>query len=96
MIYTIAITQLKIHNSTNLSLEDYLKALAQPKFYEYVYGLDNSKAKQFMMIMYRARILGRNWDNSLKSFPRFSQSPLLTDFTPSPLEQKWVWSWFIM
>ncbi len=34
------------------------------------------------------RILGRNWDKSLKSFPPcYSQSPLLTDFTP--LEQKW-------
>jgi hypothetical protein len=37
------------------------------------------------------RILERNWDKSLKSFlPCYSQSPLLTDFTPpSPLEQKW-------
>ncbi len=31
----------------------------------------------------RGRILGRNWDKSLKSFPpSYSQSPLLTDFTP--------------
>jgi hypothetical protein len=31
----------------------------------------------------RGRILGRNWDKSLKSFPPcYSQSPLLTDFTP--------------
>jgi hypothetical protein len=29
------------------------------------------------------RILGRNWDKSLKSFPpRYSQSPLLTDLNP--------------
>ena len=31
----------------------------------------------------RGQILGRNWDKSLKSFPPcYSQSPLLTDFTP--------------
>ncbi len=36
------------------------------------------------------RILGRNWDKSLKSFPPcYSQSPLLTDFNLSTLEQKW-------
>ncbi len=31
----------------------------------------------------RGQILGRNWDRSFKSFypPRYSQSPLLTDFT---------------
>ncbi len=35
---------------------------------------------------YRSRILGRNWDKSLKSFPPcYSLSPLLTDFTLSPL-----------
>ncbi len=34
------------------------------------------------------RILERNWDKSLKSFPScYSQSPLLTDFTSPPLEQ---------
>ncbi len=41
---------------------------------------------------YRGRILGRNWDKSLKSFPFcYSQSPLQTDFIPPPpsLEQKW-------
>ncbi len=33
----------------------------------------------------RGRILGRNWDKSLKGFPpSYSQSPLLTDFTPPP------------
>jgi hypothetical protein len=34
----------------------------------------------------RGRILERNWDKSLKSFPScYSQSPLLTDFTsPTP------------
>jgi hypothetical protein len=35
----------------------------------------------------RGRILGRNWEKSLKSFsPCYSnsQSPQLTDFTPSP------------
>ncbi len=33
----------------------------------------------------RGRILGRNWGKSLKSFPPcYSQSPLLTDFTPPP------------
>jgi hypothetical protein len=34
----------------------------------------------------RGRILGRNWDKSLTSFPPcYSQSPLLTDFTsPTP------------
>ncbi len=31
------------------------------------------------------RILGRNWYENLKSFPPcYSQSPLLTDFTPPP------------
>jgi len=40
---------------------------------------------------YRGRILGLNWDNSLKSFPPcYSQLPLLTvTAPPSPLEQKW-------
>jgi hypothetical protein len=39
----------------------------------------------------RGRILGRNWDESLKSFPLcYAQSPLLTDFTPPTLEQKVV------
>ncbi len=39
---------------------------------------------------YRERILGRNWDKSLKIFPPYySQSPLLTGFTPPPLENKW-------
>ncbi len=38
---------------------------------------------------FSGRILRRNWDKSLKSFPPcYSQSPLLTDFTPPP-EQKW-------
>jgi hypothetical protein len=33
----------------------------------------------------RGRILGRNRDKNLKSFPPcYSQSPLLTDFTPPP------------
>ncbi len=37
----------------------------------------------------RDRILRRSWDKSLKSFPLcYSQSPLIKDFTPSPLEQK--------
>jgi hypothetical protein len=31
------------------------------------------------------RILGRNWDKSLKSFPPcYSKSPLMMDFTPPP------------
>ncbi len=36
----------------------------------------------------RGRILGRNWNKNLKSFPPcYSQSPLLTDFThPPPLK----------
>jgi hypothetical protein len=42
----------------------------------------------------RGRILRRNWDESLKSFPtcnaHIAQSPLLTDFTPPTLEQKVV------
>jgi len=38
----------------------------------------------------RGRILGRNWNKSLKSFPPcFSQSPLLRDFTPLPPSQLW-------
>jgi hypothetical protein len=42
--------------------------------------------------VYWGRILGRNWDKSLKSFPScYSQSPLLMDFTARPLEQKWVY-----
>ncbi len=37
----------------------------------------------------RSRILGRIWDKSLQSFPPcYSQSPLLTDYTPPP-PQKW-------
>jgi hypothetical protein len=35
---------------------------------------------------FRGRILGRNWDKSLKSFPPcYSQSSLLMDFAPPPL-----------
>ncbi len=35
--------------------------------------------------MSRSRIHGHNWDKGLKSFPPwYSQSPLLTDFTPPP------------
>jgi hypothetical protein len=42
----------------------------------------------YSLIFTRCRILGRNWDKSLKSFPPcYSQSLLLTDFTPPPLEQ---------
>ncbi len=41
----------------------------------------------------RGRILGRNWDKSLKSFPPcYSQSPLQMDLPPpppTPQEQKW-------
>ncbi len=38
--------------------------------------------------VYWGRILERNWDKSLKSFPPcYSQSPLRTDFIPP--EQKW-------
>ncbi len=45
-------------------------------------------------IQYRGKILERNWDKSLKSFPRcYLQSPLLKHFTlpllPTPLEQEW-------
>ncbi len=37
----------------------------------------------------RGRILGRNWDKSLKTFhPCYSQPPLLIDFTPAPLLSK--------
>ncbi len=36
----------------------------------------------------RGRILGRNWDKSLKSFPPcYSLSPLITDFTLPPLSK---------
>ncbi len=39
------------------------------------------------LLLYRGRILGRNWDKSLKSSPPcYSQSPLLKDFAPPPLE----------
>ncbi len=42
------------------------------------------------------RILGRNWDKSLKVFPAcYSQSPLLTGFT-QPHWAKVVWNWFVM
>ncbi len=44
----------------------------------------------------RGRILGRHWDEILKSFPPcFSQPPLLTDFTTPP-PKKVVWNWFVM
>jgi hypothetical protein len=45
----------------------------------------------------RGRILGRNWDKSLNRFPpSYSQSPLLTDFTPPPPPRdKSVWIWFL-
>jgi hypothetical protein len=40
-------------------------------------------------VLYRGRILRRNWDKSLTSFPPcYSQSPLLTDFTPPPFLSK--------
>ncbi len=40
----------------------------------------------------RDRILVRNWDKALQSFPPcYTQSPLLTD-SPSPLG----WNWFVM
>ncbi len=46
---------------------------------------------------WRGRILGRNWDKSLKSFPPcYSQSPLLTPSPPSLIEQKLFWNWFVM
>jgi hypothetical protein len=49
-----------------------------------------------MKIETRGRILGRNWDKSLKSFPPcYSQSPLPTDFTLPPWA-KVVWNWFVM
>ncbi len=38
----------------------------------------------------RGRILGRNWDKSLKSIPPCClQSTLLTGFTLTPFEKKW-------
>ncbi len=47
--------------------------------------------------LYRGRILGRNWDKSLKSLPPcYSQSPLLTNFTPPSPWSKVVWNWFVM
>jgi hypothetical protein len=42
-------------------------------------------------------IILRNWDKSLNSFPpSYSQSPLLTDFIPTPLWAKVVWNRFVM
>ncbi len=39
-------------------------------------------------VFFGGRILGRNWDKSLKSFPHcYSQSPVLMDFTPPPLKK---------
>jgi hypothetical protein len=43
-------------------------------------------------IIFWCRIFGRywNWDKNLKSFPPcYSQSPLLTDFTPCPPPHPW-------
>jgi hypothetical protein len=38
---------------------------------------------QANIFLFRGRILGRNWDKSLQSVPPcYSQSPLITDFTP--------------
>ncbi len=50
----------------------------------------------------RGRILGHNWDKSLRSFsPCYSQSPILQKRIlrpppPPPLEQKWFRNWFEM
>jgi hypothetical protein len=45
----------------------------------------------------RWRILGRNWDKIVTSFPPcYSQLPLLTDFTSPLLWAKAVWNWFVM
>jgi hypothetical protein len=47
---------------------------------------DTRRVKPFAQIQHRGRILGHNWDKSLKSFPPcYSQSPLLTHFTSLPL-----------
>jgi hypothetical protein len=41
--------------------------------------------EEWMGQVSRGRILGRNWDKSLKTFPPcYLQSPLLMDFTPLP------------
>ncbi len=43
------------------------------------------KTEDLLCTIHRGRILGRNWDKSLKSFPPcYSQSPLVTDFIPPP------------
>jgi hypothetical protein len=58
-------------------------------------GIGNICHLPLLSVCSTGRILGRNWDKNLKSFPPFySQSPLLTDFTPP--EQKWFETGFVM
>jgi hypothetical protein len=48
-------------------------------------GRDIYDGLSYFCFITRGWILGRSWDNSLKSFPPcYSQLPLLTDFTPLP------------
>ncbi len=45
-------------------------------------------------LQYRGRILGRNWEKNLKTFPPCSlQSPLLADFTPHLWFSWFSWIW---
>ncbi len=57
------------------------------------YSILHFKLYKMLVLESRGRILGRNWDKSLKSFlPSYSQPPLLTDFHPHPPPlhgQKW-------
>ncbi len=62
-----------------------------PKFQNYVtfFFIENNYIllldSVFLMILIWGQILRRNWDKNLKSFhPCYSQSSLLTDFTPPP------------
>ncbi len=49
------------------------------------FKLQYAESQRWSYTVYWGRILERNWDKSLKSSPScYSQSPILTDFTPPP------------
>ncbi len=79
----------RTHPPPHRSLHECPTVLSKPSLSQ----LHGTETRMLVKLTFRGRILGRNWDKSLKSFPPcYSQSPLPTDFTPLPhsLEQKWL------